>query len=173
MGLMVMPAYNYHSLSDSDVAAMIGYLRNLQPVHNEVPHFSGNIVAKVMSAMGAFGPSPVGEPITAPQVIPPTGTVEYGKYMVALGACSDCHQANLAGGAIPFSDPSSPRSANLTPAGEIANWSDAQFVAAAREGKHPGGGNLHDDMPRYRMTDEDLNAIFMYLKTIPAAQPNQ
>jgi len=173
VGLVVMPAYNYHALSDADVAAMIGYLRNLQPVRHEIPPFSANIVGKVMMAFGAFGPSSVGTPITTPVETPPDGTVQYGKYMVALGACTDCHQQNLAGGPIPFAEPGTPHSANLTPAGEIANWTEAQFIAAVHDGKHPGGGNLHDEMPRYKMTEEDLKAIYMYLKTIPPAQPKK
>lgn len=173
VGLVVMPAYNYKALSDADVAAIIGYLRNLEPVHHEIPPISANIVAKVMMAMGAFGPSSVGEPITAPKDTPPAGTPEYGQYMLALGACSDCHKQNLAGGPIPFAEEGMPWSANLTPAGEIANWSEADFIAAVSEGRHPGGGNLHDEMPRYKMNDEDLKAIFMYLKTIPPAQPEK
>lgn len=170
VGLVIMPSYNYNALSDSDVAAIIGYLRNLEPVHNEIPPVSFNVVAKVMMAMGAFGPSSIQEPVTASRVTPPAGTTEYGKYMVALGACTDCHKENLAGGPLPFSEPGTPLSANLTPAGEIANWSEAQFIAAVREGKHPGGGNLADDMPRYKMAEDDLKAVFMYLKTLPPAE---
>jgi mono/diheme cytochrome c family protein len=173
VGLVVMPAYNYHALSDADVATIVGYLRSLQPVRNEIPPFSANMVAKIMMAMGAFGPGSVGEPITAPQETPPSGTPEYGKYMVALGACSDCHKENLAGGPIPFASEGTPWAANLTPAGELSKWTEAQFIAAVREGRHPGGGNLHDDMPRYSMTDEDLKSIFMYLKTIPPAEPKK
>ena len=66
-GLMVMPAYTFHALSDDDVAAMVGYLRSLPPVHHEVPPFQANAVAKVFNALGMFGPSPVGEPITSPR----------------------------------------------------------------------------------------------------------
>jgi mono/diheme cytochrome c family protein len=170
VGLVVMPAFNYHALSDADVAAIISYLRSLQPVHHEIPPFSANIVAKIMMATGAFGPGSVGEPITAPQETPASGTPEYGKYMVALGACTDCHKENLAGGPLPFSEPGSPLSANLTPAGEISKWTEAQFIAAVTEGRHPGGGNLHDQMPRYGMNDEDLKAIFAYLKTLPPTE---
>ena len=170
VGLMVMPAYNYHALSDADVAAIIGYLRSLEPVHNEIPPFSANIMAKVMAAMGAFGPPAVGEPITAVQTTPPAGTVEYGKYMVALGACSDCHGANLAGGPIPFAEEGAPPARNLTPAGDLPNWSESDFIIAVTTGSLPGGSQLTDAMPRYSMNADDLKAIFLYLKTIPAAE---
>lgn len=170
VGLMVMPAYNYHVLSDADVAAIIGYLRNLEPVHNEIPPFSANLLAKVMAAMGTFGPSSVGEPITSAQSAPAPGTPEYGKYMVALGACSDCHGENLAGGPLPFAEPGSLPARNLTPAGELPNWSEADFIKAVTTGGHPSGGQLSEEMPRYSMSEDDLKSIFMYLKTIPAAE---
>lgn len=170
VGLVVMPAFNYHALSDADVAAIIGYLRSLEPVHHEIPPFSANIVAKIMLAMGAFGPSSVMEPITAPRETPVKGSPEHGKYMVALGACSDCHKENLAGGPLPFAEEGSPLSANLTPAGEISKWTEAQFIAAVREGRHPGGGNLHEAMPRYKMNDEDLASIYKYLQTLPPTE---
>jgi mono/diheme cytochrome c family protein len=172
-GLVIMPAYNYKALSDEDVAAIVGYLRSLQPVRNEIPEISINTFGKVLMALGMFGPGSVGEPITARQETPAARTVEFGRYMTAVGACSDCHQANLAGGALPFAEPGTPNSANLTPAGEIASWSEAEFIAAVKTGAHPGGGQLHEAMPRYNMSDEDLAAIFMYLKTLPAAQPKQ
>jgi len=170
VGLMVMPAYNYHALSDADVAAIIGYLRNLEPVRNEIPPFKANIIGKIMAALGVFGPSPVGEPITAVQNTPAASTPEYGKYMVAVGACSDCHGGNLAGGPLPFAEEGAPTARNLTPAGELPNWSEADFINAVTTGAHPGGGQLSESMPRYSMTEDDLKAIFMYLKTIPAAE---
>lgn len=172
VALVVMPAYNYKALSDADVAAIIGYLRNLEPVRNEIPPLSLNFAGKILLALGMFGQDPVGDPITSAQVTPQEGTVEYGKYMVALGACSDCHQANLAGGKPPFAEPGQPSAANLTPAGELSGWTEADFIAAVQTGKHPSGRHLHDGMPRYKMNDEDLVAIFKYLQTIPPAETN-
>jgi mono/diheme cytochrome c family protein len=52
--LVIMPSYNYHVLSDADIAAIIGYLRSLDPVHNEIPP-QVNAVGKVMSALGMLG----------------------------------------------------------------------------------------------------------------------
>lgn len=167
--LVIMPAYTYRALSDADVAAIIGYLRNLEPVHNEIPPVNGNAVAKVMLALGMFGPNPVGDPIEEAQTTPASGTVENGEYMVALGGCVDCHQTNLAGGALPFSDPEDVPAANLTPAGELQNWTVEDFIQAVREGVHPEGRTLDEGMPRYHTSDEDLADIFAYLKTIPAA----
>lgn len=173
VGLVVMPSYSYHALSDADVAAVVGYLRSLEPVSKVVPPFQANVVAKIMLAMGTFGPDSVGEPITAPQSIPEQGTAEYGEYMVNLGDCQGCHKPNLAGGPGQFSEPGQPDPANLTPAGELVGWTVEDFIKALREGVKPSGSKLSEGMPRYRMTDEDLAAIFSYLKTVPPAQPEQ
>jgi len=165
--LIIMPAKNYNALSDADVAAVIAYLRSLEPVRNEVPELQLNAIAKVMLAVGMFGPSNVGEPITAAKDRPQPGTVEYGSYLVSLGACRDCHGEDLAGGPLPFGGGEEPLPANLTPAGDLASWTEADFIAAVRTGQVPSGTNLTDGMPRYDMTDEDLAAIFKYLQTLP------
>lgn len=172
VSLVVMPSYNYHFLSDADVASIVAYLRNLEPVHNAVPPFEANAVARVMVAVGMFGPSPMGEPITAPQNAPEPGNAEYGGYLVALGACTDCHGSNLAGGAIPFAEPGTPDAANLTPAGDLGSWNEADFLTAMRNGMTPDGEILDPESmpwPEYaNMTDEDIYAIFQYLQTLPA-----
>ncbi len=171
--LVVMPSYNYGSLSDADVSAIIGYLRSLEPVNNPIPPFKANTFAKMMMLLGAFGPDPVQPAITAAQVTPEIGTINYGAYLVKLGACSDCHGANLAGGKLPFSEPDAPPAANLTPGGELIGWTVEDFIRAVREGVKPNGKTLADTMPRYGTSPEDLATIFSYLQTLPAAQPKQ
>jgi len=166
VGLVIMPANNYHVLSDADMAAILGYLRALEPVVNKVPPLSLNMVGKVMLSLGMLGPSSsVGEPISSVQVAPQQGTAEYGAYLVSLAACRDCHGEDLAGGPLPFADPGDAQAANLTPAGRLPLWSQAEFIAAVREGQAPGR-RLTDGMPRYQMIDEDLAAIFMYLSSL-------
>ncbi len=171
VSLVVMPSHNYHVMSDDDVAAVVAYLRQLDPVQNQIPPFDGNAVAKTMNALGMLGPSPVGEPITAPQAAPQPGTAAYGAYLVSLGACSDCHGPDLSGGPIPFADPGTPDAANLTPAGDLANWNVTDFLTAMRTGVTPERQNLNPvamPWPEYaRMTDEDLAAIFLYLQSLP------
>jgi mono/diheme cytochrome c family protein len=163
-----MPSHNYYVMSDADVAAVVGYLRNVEPVGNEVPPVDGNIVAKILSALGMFGPNPVGEPITTSQTAPQPGTEDYGEYLVRLGACSDCHGTDLAGGPMPMAGPDEAIPANLTPGGKLSGWTEGEFIAAVYSGFGEGGRELSEGMPRYEMNQEDLIAIFNYLKTIPA-----
>jgi mono/diheme cytochrome c family protein len=63
--------------------------------------------------------------------------------------------------------------ANLTPDPEtgIGAWDDKMFTQAMRTGKHLGGGrDILPPMPWQaigKLSDDDLKAIFAYLKSIP------
>ncbi|MCE7933033.1 MAG: diheme cytochrome c-553 [Chlorobi bacterium CHB2] len=65
---------------------------------------------------------------------------------------------------------------NLTPdtTTGLGNWSEQVFMLAIKEGKHFGGSRpIMPPMPwdAYKqMTDEDLKAVFAYLKSIPAVK---
>jgi hypothetical protein len=67
---------------------------------------------------------------------------------------------------------------NLTPDKEtgIAEWSENNFIQAMRTGKHQGQPNGRDILPPMpweiygKMTDDDLKAIYAYLRTIPAVK---
>lgn len=66
--------------------------------------------------------------------------------------------------------------ANLTPdsATGLGAWSEEVFIKTLRTGKHLGQDNgrpILPPMPWYfvaQMTDEDLKAVYTYLRTIPA-----
>jgi len=65
--------------------------------------------------------------------------------------------------------------ANLTPdpeTGVLRDYSEAQFIAAFRTGRHLGQGRqILPPMPwpvYGQMSDEDLGAVFAYLRQIPA-----
>jgi mono/diheme cytochrome c family protein len=63
--------------------------------------------------------------------------------------------------------------ANLTPdsATGIGSWSESQFISTIRNGKHLGNGrDLLPPMPWQfisKMTDDDLKAVFAYLRSLP------
>jgi mono/diheme cytochrome c family protein len=169
--LVVMPSYVFHHLSDADTAAMVGYLRSLEPVRNDIPPFEMNAFGKAALALRLFGPPALTRPVRAGQTTPPLGTAEYGEYLVTIIDCAFCHGENLAGGPVPFAEAGTPPSANLTPAGELVGWTEADFIRAMTEGKTPTGRELHEAMPRFKnIKDEDLSAIFKYLQSLPPAE---
>jgi mono/diheme cytochrome c family protein len=170
VGLVVMPAFNYHIMSDDDVSAIIGYLRSIEPIENPIPPLSASAVAKTMAALGAFGPSPVGEPILAPQQAPASDSTAYGEYVTTIAGCRDCHGFTYTGGTIPASEPGTPPAPNLTRSGELIGWSEADFINTLRTGVTPSGHTLNEVMPWQvygRMSDQDLAAIFAYLQSLP------
>jgi mono/diheme cytochrome c family protein len=68
-------------------------------------------------------------------------------------------------------------SANLTPdpaTGVLHDFTEQQFIQALRNGRHPGQGRpILPPMPWQfvgQMTDDDLKAVFAYLRQIPAVK---
>jgi cytochrome c553 len=90
--------------------------------------------------------------------------------------CVSCHTANdqlpLSGvdfaakfGAPPVGTLYSP---NLTPSGNIADWTDGEVIRAIREGVHKSGRSLLV-MPAGRdLSDDDVQALVAYLRSQPA-----
>ncbi len=171
-----MPAVvAFQYMSDEDLGAIIAYLKTAPPVDRQTngQHFSA--LAKVLIGAGAFGKLPVEDASHKAHVTAPAAgvTVEYGQYLVAIGDCRSCHGKELAGG--PFPDPSVKiLSPNLTPGGELAAWSEQDFITAMRTGVTPGGHELNPDyMPWKDLnmgTDDELMAIWLYLQSLPALE---
>lgn len=98
-----------------------------------------------------------------------------GEYLVAAGNCVSCHTSEngspFAGG-LNFETPfGTIYSTNITPDPEfgIGGWSLEEFEAAIRHGERPDGENLYPVFPYTSYTiisDEDVAAIYAYLKTI-------
>jgi hypothetical protein len=69
---------------------------------------------------------------------------------------------------------------NLTPDNEtgLGDWTEEQFVRALRTGHHQGNPNARMILPPMpwqwisQMTDEDLHAVWTYLRAIPAVRNN-
>lgn len=167
--LIVMPAQNYREMSDEDIASVVGYLRSLTPVRNEVRPFTMNALAKTLWAFGLFGPRMSQQPILFRQDSPEIGTRAYGAYLVAIGGCRDCHGADLSGGEVPLASPGTPPGWGITSTGALSAWSKEEFILAMRLGTRPDGGLINPVMPWqvYRgMTEEDLESIYQYLQSI-------
>jgi len=63
-------------------------------------------------------------------------------------------------------------SPNLTPAGRLARWTQAEFIVALRTGARPDGTTMNDLMPWKAIShrsDDELRAVFANLRTVPLA----
>ena len=173
-GIMVMPADEYQGLSDEDVSAIIAYLRSVSPVDREHGKSHLGPLGRALYVAGKlpFIPAERVDHTAGPQTAPPVGpTREYGQYLVGVGGCRGCHGPNLVGG--PSPEPGAPPAANITPAGPIGQWSEADFTRAIRTGTRPDGSKIKDFMPWRSMaihTDDELHAIWLYLQTVPPVQ---
>jgi mono/diheme cytochrome c family protein len=172
----LMPSKDFRRMSDQELSDIIVYLRAQPPVDHIVPPPTLGPVGKVLLATGKFTLSAdVIAAETAPhEVMPPptAATVEFGRHLATT--CTGCHGANLAGGPIVGGDPSWPPAANLTPdATGIGGWSFEQFATALKEGKRPDGRALVAPMSEVvpysrNLTDVELEALWKYLRSIPA-----
>jgi mono/diheme cytochrome c family protein len=172
----IMPYLRFHSMSDEDLASIVVYLRSLPPVHHELPtteiifpvkYLIRNAPQALQSAVASRDPS---------------DRVAYGKYLTTIGGCEDCHTPVQKGQNIPGMDfaggfllqvpGETAAAANLTPdASGIGYYDEALFLQAMHSGT-VRARKLSPLMPFAvygNMTDDDLKAIFAYLKTVKPA----
>lgn len=171
--LAVMPSNAFAHLSDEDLGALIAYLKTVPPIDNELPArdimFPGTILFGVLG----YADMPVSKidhnAVASVSAPPEDVTTEYGAYLTEIGGCTDCHGAKLAGLTDENGPPPGP---NLTPGGELASWSEHDFINTIRTGKTPKGEKLDPELMPWpwvaNMTDEELQAIWLHLQDIPA-----
>jgi mono/diheme cytochrome c family protein len=106
-------------------------------------------------------------------------TVSKGEYLARAGDCVACHTAPegrlFAGGRAMPTPFGTLYTSNITSDDEtgIGKWTADQFYMTMHVGRFPDGGLLYPAMPfgsYTKVTREDSDAIFAYLKTIPAVR---
>jgi Cytochrome c len=174
----MMPYKYFRSLSDEDLAAVIVYERSLAPVHIERPK-----TVLPESVTRVLQPLPPVEHVPEPDRSDP---VSYGKYLVTGAHCVACHTPHddldnlvpgleFAGGQV-LTGPFGPNgqtiqvaSLNLTPdPSGISYFDEKKFIEVIRSGS-VSARPLATIMPwsYFRnLTDDDLKAIFAYLRTL-------
>ena len=166
-----MPVELYRGISDTDVKAIVAYVRTVKPVKNKVKKSVYRIKLHAEPAVGKVADVPRGDP------------VRYGAYLAGpLGHCIECHTPQIRGkfdyanqlgrGGRTFRGPwGKSVSRNLTPHREdgLGKWTDVQIRRAITEGVRIDDKRLKPPMA-YRlyktMTDGDLNAIIAYLRSL-------
>ena len=165
--LVFMPSDAYGVLTDEDLAALLGYLRTFPPVDREHPEPRIGPVARILYLTGKFPLLPVEiTPHDAPRTIRQPGvSVQYGQYLATIGGCRSCHGQQLAGDA-------NPDAPDIT-VGRLAAWTEEDFFRALREGRRPDRSAIDPvKMPWVRsglMTDDEIRAVWTYLRSLPAA----
>jgi mono/diheme cytochrome c family protein len=169
----IMPYKHYHNMSDEDLASVVVYLRSLPPVRNQLP--ATEIIFPVKYLIRN---APV--PVTAPVAdVGSADQLKYGTHLADQAGCVDCHTPQVRGQSVPgmefaggfrFSGPwGNVASANITPdPSGIPYYDEARFLDVLRTGQ-VGARNLSPVMPGMvykNLTDNDLKAIFAFLRTV-------
>jgi mono/diheme cytochrome c family protein len=171
----LMPYEQYRAMSDEDLASIVVYIRSLPPIRNSLPKTEIIFPVKYLIRNA---PQPLTAPVPPPDLSSP---VKRGEYLVRMAGCATCHtpqqrgQSNAAmafAGGFTFNGPlPTVTSGNITPdPSGIPYYDENLFLQVMRTGK-VRARDLSAVMPivAYRnMTDEDLKAIYAYLRTIPA-----
>jgi mono/diheme cytochrome c family protein len=173
----LMPYPNYRVMPDEDLASVIVYLRSLAPVKNPLPQTE--IIFPVKYLMRNT-PESITAAVPTPDLSDP---VKRGDFLVRMSSCADCHTPQERGqpkpgfefaGGLLFTTPEGTVMApNITsdPSG-ISFYDEDLFVQAIRTGKVKAR-TLSPIMPWsfYReMTDEDLKAMYSYIRTLKAVK---
>lgn len=169
--LRYMPSEEYHALNDTQLGAIIAYIRSAPPVANQPPLLLGPLLrfwlitgeAKILAAENIDHQAPPAPAVQA--------AADYGKYL--SNTCSGCHHKDMAGGPVPGAPLDLPIAANITQhkCAGIGLWTEADFFKAMRKGIRPDGTQMSAFMPWSnfsQMTDLELKALWLYLKTVPA-----
>lgn len=182
----LMPYENFRTMAPDDLEAIVAYIRSLKPIAIVPPtpvttiKFPLNLIVRTMP--GPAAPAQRPDPIT--------NRIAYGKYVTTMASCGHCHTPRegddsvkgkpfaggndfpLPGGRVQFS-------ANITPDQRtgIGTWTEAQFIDRFKMNAQLDDETLkaqsghRTEMP-WRdysgMTREDLSAIYLYLRTVPA-----
>jgi mono/diheme cytochrome c family protein len=169
----MMPYRDFRKMSDEDLASIIVFMRTLPPVHSQLPKME--IIFPVKYLIRS-----VPEPLTAPVASPdPSDRVKYGEYLVTIASCEHCHTPQekgqpvagfeYAGGWLMQGPWGEVTTANITPdPSGISYYDEALFVQVLRTG-YVKARKLKSIMPfgDYKnLTDDDLKAIFAYLRTL-------
>lgn len=181
----VMPYLNYRTLDTEDVHSIIAYLRSLPGQENTPPPSKADFPVSVILHTMPQPAAPVKRPA-------PSDALAYGQYVVNAAGCLECHTKHEKGeavgepgaGGFEFQLPNGAivRSPNITShADGLAAWDKATFIARFRQYADSAyvappvdmaAAEFQTVMPwtmYAHMTEQDLGAIFDYLRSMPAA----
>ncbi len=177
-------------LRPEDVAAVTGWLA-AQPVPDgpvpvappgrRLPMRCGSLAVHASGGASSAGASPGGAAASRAAAAPQADAAQVarGAYLARAGNCAGCHTARgaaaYAGGrgvATPFGIV---YASNLTPDEDtgLGRWSSDDFWRALHEGRSKDGRALYPAFPYPQFTRirrEDSDAIFVFLRSLPAVR---
>jgi mono/diheme cytochrome c family protein len=166
--LIVMASNIFTHFGDADLTAMIAYVKSVPPVDNELPEIQIGPLGRLYLVMqpDVLAAQVIDHTRSRPAAPPPGRTAEYGQYLSFI--CRTCHGDDLGG------KEGEGGGMNLTPGGDLAKWTEADFVHALRTGETLEGRKLDNEKMPWRaigqLTDDEIGALWLYLKSLPAIE---
>ena len=166
--LIVMPSNELNILSDTDLGVVISLIKNTPPIDNDLPEIYLGPMGRIFLLQEPYilAARAIDHTQPSPQMPEPGVTVEYGQYLAHL--CAMCHGKDFAG----IDDPGG--GLNLTPAGDMGSWSEADFIDTMRTGIAPDGKQLDQEMMPVgiwsKLSDDELKALWLFLQTVPPVE---
>lgn len=180
----IMPYTHLREMSDDDAKAIVAYLRTMKPVRYEEPPKQLGVPLNIIEK---FMPKPVDGPVAAPS---PSDSAAYGKYLSRIGGCYECHTPKddkdqliasmaFAGGWEMKGPWGRNITSNLTPhpTTYMGQASREEFIGRFKSFAHldasnapaaqPGRNTVMPWLAFAGMTEQDLGALYDYLKTVP------
>ena len=180
----LMPYMHFRQMGQEDIYSIIAYIRTLKPIENKIPerslNFPLNLIVKTI-------PKDLEGPM--PAIPDKSNTLAYGAYMVNAVSCINCHTkmekgkimpgTEFAGGFKFCNEGQCVTSANITPDNEtgIGLMTKEVFLDKFRFYRDEKARNIlvgksgnNTVMPwalYSNLTDEDLSAIYNFLRTLP------
>lgn len=178
----LMPYPYYGKMDREDIYDIIAYIRSLPAIANEVPEskadFPMNFILETIPQNASLTTRPA-----------KTDQLAYGAYLTNAAGCIECHTQVDKGQVIPdlvfgggrvfhFPDGSVVRSSNISPHPQkgIGTWKEEVFVERFKQYADSAyivptvkQGEFNSIMPWVMyagMEEEDLKAIYAYLKTV-------
>jgi mono/diheme cytochrome c family protein len=174
---VIMPSGFYEVLTDRDLDAIVAYLRTVKPIKNKVP----DPVYRIAIPRQVF---PGGEKSFTEADL--NDKAKKGYYLATIAHCMECHTPlgpkgrdfgnDLGKGGFEMKGPwgvSVSRNITSSTAKGIGGWTDADIKRAVTTGVSKDGSRLKPPMAYHsyaRMTDDDLDALVAYLRTVPAKE---
>ena len=189
----LMPFGAYQYLSDDDARAVVAYLRTVPPYRQAKPRQENNLGFMTKLMFKTIGVQ-MHKPIAGVTASDRANKHEYGHYLMRVAACGDCHSLTekgprpetdplaFAGSDVPFEDPGLGKvyASNISsdPETGLGRYDAVAVKQALRNGTRLDGKKFAPPMsilmPHISgMTDEDMDALVAYMKTLPAAKRKQ
>lgn len=176
----IMPYFIYKNVADSDMEAVVAYLRTMPAVESVRPERELDFAMQTLVQMW---PEPLSGPVAKPDT---SDRLAYGEYLATIARCEFCHTPRdsnsmegfegrrFAGGMPFFLNGRTMYTMNLTPhATGLGSWSKAQFIQRFKENAVPHDvaedqNTLMNWSAFAGMTEDDLSMMYEFFMTVPA-----